>query len=173
METVKLLSPIWCNGCKVTVTVHTVSVFINLYIVHCDSYTPKYLQGEDKPVTHTTHYPCVFPFPFSFFPRQMEETASITYHSSLAESRIRFIFFPFPVNIYSSPHSGQDDVLSASYGGVTEQALWKERARSVAEPFLWAMRGNAFTTLMQMSKPVSNSSPSGAQGAFRPRYAIS
>lgn len=43
-----------------------------------------------------------------------------------------FHFPPFSVEIYSSPHSGQDDVLSDSYNRVIEHALWKRRAPSAA-----------------------------------------
>lgn len=60
----------------------------------------------------------------------MEETASITYHSSLAVSQNQFL--SFSVKIYSSFHSSQDDVLSESYSCVIEHALWKGRALSVA-----------------------------------------
>lgn len=47
-----------------------------------------------------------------------------------------FHFLAFSVKIYSSPHSGPDDVLSASYTCVIERALWKGRARSVAKSSL-------------------------------------
>ena len=44
------------------------------------------------------------------------------------------------MEIYSSPHSGQDDVLSDSYSRVIEHALWKGRALSVAHSSLASLQ---------------------------------
>lgn len=82
--------------------------------------------------------PTLQPLEFFFFDK-MEETASITYHSSLAVSQNHFIFFPFSGKIYSSPQSGLHDVLSDCYSCVIEHVLWKGRAPSGAKSLgLWA-----------------------------------
>ncbi len=82
------------------------------------------------------------------------------------------------MKIYSSPHSGPDDVLSDSYSCVIEHALWKGRALSVAKTSLALLQpregGNAFTSpvVMQMSKSMSSSVvqvvPKGASGQDMP-----
>lgn len=146
----------------------------------CVAYTPKCLKGRTKR-RHTDHDRCGLLVFSLFSSEQREETASITYQSSLAVSQNRFIFFSFPVKIYSSPHSSQDDVLSDSYSCVTEHAPWKVRARSVIKSSLALLKHYEGKCLhnprcnanVRVHVHVQLCNLSGAQGASRARSVIS
>lgn len=91
----------------------------------------------------------------------MEETVSITHHSSLAVSQNRFIFFSsFQWRFIPLPRSRPADVLSDCYRCVIEHALW-ERTRSVwRQVFSGAVSRNALATLSVNANAFSSTSGS-------------
>lgn len=78
----------------------------------------------------------VFQYCLSFLSRIDERDSFYNISQFISSEPEPFNFLPFSVKIYSSPHSGQDDVLSDSYSCVIEHALWKVRALSAAEASL-------------------------------------
>lgn len=135
----------------------------------CVAHTPKCLRGRK---TYTS--PSLQSFAVFFFSNGRDSFYNISqFISSEPEP---FLFLPFSVQINSSLHRSQGDVLSDSYSCVIEHALWKGHALSVAKSSLALLQlwGNAFTALavMQMSKSLTSSVvpvvPTGPSGQDMP-----
>lgn len=128
-------------------------------MLHC-IYT-KMPAGEDEREAHRP--PClptvIFP---SSFPKQMEETASITYHSLLAETQTRF-FSLFQRTLFFSSQQAEwhaDTFFQLCHGACS----FGENVLQLSLPCLHfqSCKGKTLLTIlsvsvMQMSKSMSNS----------------